>query len=113
MRLIDADALISKIEKRYIGACIQVKTRRSGKGVQRGIALGMNRARNEISEQPTIDAVPVVRCKDCKHTVLPHFYPDLDADTHRVCNMMGRVVPCDGFCYKGKKMEGCAEHENA
>ena len=59
MRLIDADALISKIEKRYIDACIQVKTRRSGKGVQCGIALGMNRARNEISEQPTIDAVPV------------------------------------------------------
>lgn len=67
MRLIDADALIGKIEERYVDACIQVQTRRSGKGVHCGIALAMNRARNEIIEQPTIDAVPVVRCKDCEH----------------------------------------------
>ena len=25
----------------------------------------------EIEEAPTVDAVPVVRCKDCKHSTLP------------------------------------------
>ena len=62
-----------------------------------------------IDKAPTIDAVEVVRCRECKHTVLPHFYPTVDADTHRVCCMMGRIVPCDGFCYKGKKMDGGAK----
>ena len=59
-RLIDADALIRKIEERYVDACIQVNTRRNGKSIHYGIALGMNRARNEIIEQPTVDATPVM-----------------------------------------------------
>ena len=57
MRLIDADTLIKTVEglqdcyngfsDTYDKACI----------------IGV------IDEQPTIDAVPVVRCKDCEHKV--------------------------------------------
>lgn len=50
MRLIDADALIGALHN-Y--AFLE--------GDDRSICY------NVIQRQPTIDAVPVVRCKDCKH----------------------------------------------
>ena len=51
-RLIDADALIS-----YIDECSQESRFRVYYGY----------AKSFIDDAPTIDAVPVVRCKDCKH----------------------------------------------
>lgn len=51
-----------------------------------------------IDEQPTIDAVPVVRCKDCKHR---------DAG-NGLCEGRGwpmQLVPDDGFCDKGERSE--------
>lgn len=50
-----------------------------------------------VHEQPTVDAVEVVRCKDCKHR-----------DEGGFC--MGRgypeqLVPDDGYCDKGKRKE--------
>ncbi len=47
---------------------------------------------------PTIDAVPVVRCKDCKHR---------DAE-NGLCEGRGwpmQLVPYDGFCDKGERSE--------
>ena len=41
----------------------------------------LNRACRIVCEQPTLDAVPVVRCKDCKHSDTfpvcgePHSFP--------------------------------------
>ena len=49
MRLIDADAL---------------DTRERGNNSQRTMWWHI---KNLIDKAPTIDAVPVVRCKDCKH----------------------------------------------
>lgn len=49
-----------------------------------------------LNEQPTIDAVPVVRCKDCKHR---------DAEKG-FCEGRGwpmQLVPDDGFCDKGER----------
>lgn len=51
-RLIDANALIS-----YIDECSQESRFRVYYGY----------AKSFINDAPTIDAVPVVRCKDCKH----------------------------------------------
>ena len=45
MRLIDADALKIDLTRFYDGEVV---------------------ARKLIDEQPTVDAVPVVRCKDCR-----------------------------------------------
>ena len=50
MRLIDADALVSLEEVKHKG-CAYIE---------------------EINNAPTIDAVPVVRCKDCKWYDPPH-----------------------------------------
>lgn len=52
MRLIDADALIS-----YIDECSQESRFRVYYGY----------AKSFIDNAPTVAAVPVVRCRDCKH----------------------------------------------
>lgn len=49
MRLIDADALIARYDEEHKGS--------------------PGRARELITEAPTIEAEPVVRCKDCIHRV--------------------------------------------
>lgn len=48
---------------------------------------------------PTVDAVPVVRCKDCKH----HY----DCGVH-FCNRLGMDCPDDSdfFCSYGERKEG-------
>lgn len=56
---------------------------------------------NIVKEQPTVDAVPVVRCKNCKHS--QHWYGD-----KRLCylwNETGIDVFEDGYCAYGERME--------
>lgn len=56
MRLIDADALLKELRK----SCeYHAENSREFSLLQRDIII--------VQEQPTIDAVPVIRCKDCKH----------------------------------------------
>ena len=59
MRLIDADALIPMIKNATIDSVIGIFP----------ILIGFNDIVQVIDEQPIVDAVPVVRCKDCKHWV--------------------------------------------
>jgi hypothetical protein len=54
MRLIDADALKSKVQAQ--------EWKRDP-----AVMLALDWIYMLLNEQPTIDAVPVVRCKDCKH----------------------------------------------
>ena len=56
-RLIDADALLKKFPD---------KTVRKN-GAESFYAMGSGDIRNIIQSMPSIDAVPVIRCKDCKH----------------------------------------------
>lgn len=56
MRLIDADAL-------GIGRCNPDAFPLEG----RAYCAGWNGVINLIEQAPTVEAVPVVRCKDCKH----------------------------------------------
>lgn len=56
-RLIDANALVERLA--YHGrTCLQI-----GRG---DAADGLRMALFEIANTPTVDAAPVVRCKDCK-----------------------------------------------
>ena len=52
-----------------------------------------------LREAPTVDAVEVVRCKDCKH----HH----DCETH-FCDALGMDCPDDSefFCSYGERKEG-------
>lgn len=66
----------------------------------------------EIDKAPTIDAVPVVRCRECK------FYREFRTKRHnqlmRLCYRMGKhdmeyMVKPDDFCYYGQRKE--TDHE--
>ena len=52
-----------------------------------------------VNDAPTVDAVPVVRCRECKH----HH----DCDTH-FCDALGMDCPDDSefFCSYGKRKGG-------
>lgn len=70
MRLIDADALLDKLicTSRYFTI------------------------RGDIIEAPTIDAVPVVRCKDCRHCY------ELEEGTYVCCLWLNAPCSADDFC---------------
>lgn len=58
MRLIDADALKKKAT--MMGKCLRPMV----------TAFSMSVSTHDIDDAPTVDAVPVVRCKDCKYSML-------------------------------------------
>jgi len=101
-RLIDADACIDDLMERYCKECDKRKGIKNGKrqfiyeiGEAPCRACEVDDAIAELEEVPTIDAVPVVRCRDCKHR---------DAEKG-FCEGRGwpmQLVPDDGFCDKGE-----------
>lgn len=57
----------------------------------------------EIEEAPTVDAVPVVRCKDCKHLVAVN----VNGKGIPTCRMSGMEVAPAEFCSRGEKGRRC------
>lgn len=88
MRLIDADALMDRLSKKL----------RDG-DVLYNIPL------SAIDNAPTIDAVPVVRCKDCVNSAEYPWRPE----DRLWCPVNNRPVCVDDFCSDGVKKE---EDEN-
>lgn len=79
MRLIDADALIALIKKRIKNSMIS------------GWLCSI------IRDAPTVDAVEVVRCKDC---AVPH-------NKYTGCpELNGLVTPPDFYCPFGERKDG-------
>lgn len=72
-RLIDANALIEEYDRMHIG--------KPGK------------ARKLMEDAPTIDAVPVIRCKNCK------FHKDTSVPEYKHCCMINKTVWSNAFCY--------------
>ena len=89
-RLIDADAFLKDILTAGIGKTI-IEYSESDIGYM-------------IRKRPTIDAVPVVRCRECKHC---------DPENYHCDHPMGTVAPLrrkpDDFCSYGKRKEGAGE----
>ena len=54
-----------------------------------------------IKTAPTVDAVPVVRCSECKLHASSAFYPDM-----LFCVEHGIYVDPNGYCYLGEQKEG-------
>ena len=92
-RLIDADVAIENIEE-WLDS---VGTAMIGKGLSyTGELMGC------IEDAPTVDAVPVVRCRECIA------YTPVDDNTGKCVFLIGEhqyVVP-DGYCYLGERKEG-------
>ena len=101
MRLIDADRLNKPIyaeEDNITG---------SGMSYDEicGYNDGIDIAWNKIDQAPTIDAVPVVRCKECKHWV-----KDVAGCTDFVgrCDLANYMIGENGYCLYGER-KGCAD----
>lgn len=93
MRLIDADEMAVKESEAYMSAQMKIDD---------PVTLGVNSAVHRkiqqlIAATPTIDAVPVTRCKDCK-------YMTQWADV-RYCTVWDGVnsMGDDGFCNYGER----------
>ena len=80
MRLIDANELIKEANAAAAYGYVDAK---------------------QIADAPTVDAVEVVRCRECKHC---------DPETHHCDHHMGTVAPLrrkpDDFCSYGERKEG-------
>ena len=50
---------------------------------------------------PAVDAVPVVRCKDCRRWG----HPIIGNEHRRFCRCYGSAMLPDDFCSRGKRME--------
>lgn len=86
MRQIDADAFLKDILTAGIGKTI-IEYSESDIGYM-------------IRKRPTIDAVPVVRCKDCKH------HEDEEIGMVYCPNALGGWVAENWFCADGEREEG-------
>ena len=87
MRLIDADALYKPV-----GQYERLKyTYEYGYVVQK----------YDIDHAPTIDAIEVVRCKDCKNWDTSW----ISNDGFYYCPMIDRLTPGDFFCADGERRE--------
>lgn len=58
---------------------------------------GIEYVLNGIDMAPTLDAVAVVRCKDCKH--------NKENENYRFCEVTQRMLDRYGFCNYGVRME--------
>ena len=72
MRLIDADALLAEYDRQHEGE--------------------PGKARKLIEDAPTVDAVEVVRCKDCKHRYSDSWCEYVDDDDNFYCARGERKV---------------------
>ena len=93
MKLIDADALLKHAGTFEVKAC----ARGCGNSI-------LNFAKawlwNEVNIAPTIDAVPVVRCRECNHC---------DPENYHCDHPMSTAAPLrrkpDDFCSYGERRE--------
>ena len=90
MRLIDADALEDVLVNHGFCYCNE-------SDYSDGVASGFLLARDDVKNAPTIDAVEVVRCKDCKHYDGSYSYP--------ICCRWEETIKPDDYCSYGEKME--------
>lgn len=99
-RLIDADQMAVDESEAYMSAQVQITDE---------LKWLINFAAHSkiqrlIADTPTVDAVPVVRCRDCRNS-----YEGIDG---RICSYgpcVDCVVPDDFFCRFGERRERNAD----
>jgi hypothetical protein len=109
MRLIDADELKRKILAERDKIPREVPTAPyeivRTKPFQHGNSMrgGIRKALKCMEQTPTIDAVEVVRCKDCKCGKVPDM--TCQADKYRLCGLYSSlpIMRLDDFCSYGEK----------
>lgn len=94
MRLVDADKLLQADENSD-----KILVLGSGKALEIAYAL----IKKKVENAPTVDAVPVVRCKDCKH------HENEEIGMVYCPNAIGGWVGENWFCADGERKD----NENA
>ena len=89
MRLIDADNLIPIMKYTTTDNEIGVFP----------IRIGFNTIKRVIDEAPTIDAVEIIRCKDCKHK----YVSGNGTTQYYVCDFMDAQYEENGFCHHAER----------
>lgn len=103
-RLIDANELRKNLSSRYMNElypdwCTLPEL------TKMRIEMLAKEFRFALDHAPTIDAVEVVRCRECKHS------DSVTTPEGKVyCVALDEYFPADGFCHKGEKMDGGAEN---
>ena len=93
MRLIDASALMDVIRQHEY----RLATKQGS--IDYGMfTLGIQQA---VDEQPTVDAVPVIRCRECKHCDPENYHCD-----HPMSTSAPLSRKLDDFCSYGERKEG-------
>ena len=104
-RLTDADKRIAEIKKQYCTDC-------ENYGGVKCRACWVDDAMRLIDDATTVDAVEVVRCRECKHSTLPSLVTQrygvpgtMTCHNHNSpCNK--RNVKGECFCPYGERKEG-------
>ena len=96
-RLIDANALLQDNEKYFCEPC---KEKGHDYHEVACRACWVDDMRIAIEDAPTVDAVEVVRCKDCKHM-------EKTPDCLRWCHVWNGIngMGDDGFCNYGERKD--------
>ena len=99
MRLIDADEMLANESEAYMS----VQTRDDVSPITQGLNSVVHRKIQQlIADTPTVDAVEVVRCKDCKYM---HIITEPSGEQHLHCKIaygMPKVRETD-FCNHGER----------
>ena len=98
MRLIDANEVVKAIlvdRDKIPYELVPEKPFKHGNSMRGGI----RKALRCIEQAPTVDAVSVVRCRECKHLMFSDCYGECGKGN------MGVVRP-DDFCSRGERKEG-------
>lgn len=90
MRLIDVDEL-------GVGRC-------SKDVLPAAYCAGWNGLLGLVGKAPTVDAVIVTRCKDCKHRI----YKNMGDEIGEIggCGLFNCAMPNEGFCSHGERKDG-------
>ena len=91
-RLIDANALMEMLKKDYCQHCDNCN------GVMCR-ACWLDNVEIAVDAQPTVDAVEVVRCKDCKQHI------ETKAENVAYCQKFNRFMKVDDFCSYGERKD--------
>ena len=98
MRLCDLDEIKIQVKRQYED-CHGYSGNK--KTIYREAILAV---RSILHSAKAIDAVPVVRCRECKFGT--HF-GDMEDEWIRCMNLHGNpIMPFDGFCSYGERKEG-------
>ena len=89
MRLIDVDKL-------GVGRC-------SKDVLPAAYCAGWNGLLGIIEDAPTVDAVVVTRCKDCKYAYINSFAV---SSGEALCTLSGQPMQQDDFCSYGERKDG-------